>query len=182
VSVPPAFADPPNFPRRLAALRNLVLAFALILAGVTVGFWMVVRFALDGVPLAGNRYKLGGVPIPTLIAVAVVLATPVVAILAGRARGRSGVRQVAAAHPELAGSSDEVDRLLDAFAGVVFAESAVVFGAGFASAILFHITTDLVILAGVGLLVSFLLVRRPSAERARAWIAAAVRELRTRRG
>ena len=178
------FLDSPEFARRVGVLRTLGLGFALVLSVVTVGFGMVVWFALDGVPLAGNLYKLAGVPVPTLAATVVVLATPFVAVAAGQARGRAGVRAVAAAHPELAGSADEADHLVDAFAGVVYAESAVAFGAGFACAVLFHITTDPVILAGVGMLVAFLVIRRPTLNRARDWLlraAQTVEDLRRNR-
>lgn len=179
--VPTAYLESPAFAHRIGALRALGLGFALVLTGVTLGFGMVIWFALDGVPLAGNLYRVAGIPVPTLVATVVVLATPFAAVAIGRARGRKGVAHVAAAHPELAGSIDEAEHLVDAFAGVVYAESAVAFGAGFACAVLFHITTDPVILAEVGLLAGFLLARRPTLRQAREWILQAARVVELQR-
>jgi hypothetical protein len=173
VPVLASYLDSPEFAHRIGALRALGLAFALILAGITTGISMVVWFALDGVPLAGNLYKVGGVPVPTIVAGVIVLLTPVAAVLVGRAQGRAGMRQIAVSHPELAGSADEAERLADAFSAVVHAESAMTLLVGFGCAVLFHVTTDPVLLVGVGFLVLILVVRRPSLERARTWMATA---------
>jgi hypothetical protein len=175
--VPDHPLDDPRLARRLATLRTLCLGVMVFLVGISAGVGLVVWFALDGVPLAGRLVTVGGVSLVTVVAGVLTLAVPVVAVRVGQARGEAGVRELAAE-----GAADDPEKLLEVFAGVTFAEAAVAGGVGFAWAALFHLTSDPLMLAWVGLLIAFLAARYPTAGRARAWFdAAADRLARERR-
>jgi len=175
--VTPDPLDDPAFARRLGVLRSLCQVVIGGLVVVTGGFWMVVWFALGGIPLAGNLYRIAGVSVVIWVAGLLTVAAPFVAIAVGRARGRAALSRVAAAHPELAGSADEAERVFDAFAAAVFAEYAVAGGTALALAVTFHLTSLFPVLGGVAALVLFLVARLPTAGRAKKWFTEAEAEL-----
>lgn len=175
--VPSHPLDAPRHARRLAALRFLCLGLMLLLVVVTVGIGMVVWYVLGGLPLAGRRFVVGGVSLPTVVTGVLTLAVPAVALWAGRRRGEAGLRALAAE-----GEDDDTEKLLDVFAGVTFAECAVAGGVGFAWALVFHLTSDPLMLLWIGGLIAFVALRYPTSRRARAWFdAAADRLARERR-
>jgi hypothetical protein len=173
MSVPPD----PTFARRLASVQTLYLALIAGLAGIAVGVSLVVGYALDWQPLAGNAVTVGGVSAATVVAAVITLVVLPVAVLVGRAKRAADLRAAAAAHPEVAGTDDETDLLLTAFAGATFAEAMVAVGAGFAWSVLFHVTSDWRLLLLVGALLTFLAVRYPTTRRAERWLAAARAEV-----
>ena len=169
--------DPPRHVRRLATLRFLCLGLMMLLVVITVGIGMVIWYVLGGVPLAGRRFVVGGVSLPTVVTGVLTLAVPVVALWAGRRRGEAELRALASE-----GEDDDAEKLLDVFAGQTFAEYAVAGGFGFACAVVFHLTSDPLMLAWVGGLIGFMALRYPTTGRARAWFdGAADRLARERR-
>jgi hypothetical protein len=169
--------DAPRHVRRLAALRFLCAGLMLALVVISVGVGMVVWYVLEGLPLAGRRVTVGGVSLPTVVTGVLTLAVPVVALWVGRSRGEAGLRALAAEGPD-----DDAEKLLDVFAGVTFAEYAVAGGVGFAWAVLFHLTSDPLMLLWIGALLAFMALRYPTSGRARAWFdGAADRLARDRR-
>src|SRR3954469_12548298 len=100
-------SDDRAFARRVGSLQTLCLGVIVALVGITGGFWMVVWFALGGIPLAGNLFRVAGVSVVVWAAGRLTLAAVTAAPAVGRARGRAGLARVAAGHPELAGSPDE---------------------------------------------------------------------------
>jgi hypothetical protein len=179
--VTPDPLEDPAFARRVASLQTLCLGVIVGLVGITVGFWMVVWFALDGIPLAGNFFQIAGVSVVVWAAGLLTAAAMIAAPAVGRAKGRAGLARVAAGHPELAGSEDEAERVFDVFAAVVFAEYAVAGGTAFALAVTFHLTSLFPVVGCVAALLLFLAARYPTAGRARTWFAAAWGELAVRR-
>jgi hypothetical protein len=171
--------DAPRHVRRLANLRLLCAGLMLLLVVVSVGVGMVVWYVLEGLPLAGRRVTVGGVSLPTVVTGVLTLAVPFVALRVGRSRGEAGLRALAAE-----GDPDDAEQLLEVFGGRTFAEYAVAGGVGFAWAVLFHLTSDPLMLAWIGALVGFMALRYPTTARARAWFDAAAdrlaRERRTR--
>ena len=160
----------PDFPRRVGSLQTLCQGVIVAVVGITFGFWVVVATVFGGVPIAGNLFQIGGVSVVVWAAGLLTLAAPIVAIAVGWWRGRAGLARVAAAHPELAGSADEAGRVFDVFAAVVFAEYSVAAGTALALAVAFHLTSLFAILGCVAVLVLFLGVRYPTAERAKTWL------------
>jgi hypothetical protein len=161
---PDPLADP-VLARRLAAIRTLCLAVVVGLVGIAAGVSLIVGYALDGQPLAGNAVTVQGLPLPTLVAATLA----VVAVGVARRLGRH--RPVPLPHPELAGSPEAHDARLNGFAAAAFAEFAVAAGTGFACCALMHVTADYRLLAVVGGLVLYLAARFPTAARARRWLA-----------
>ena len=103
--------------QKLSVLRTVSLGMLAVIVVVSVGFALVVFYALDGVPLAGNRFTVEGV---SVLAVAGVAATPVVllaAFFAGRAKRAALVERMNLDHPEVVGPEADAERLLNAFAG-----------------------------------------------------------------
>jgi hypothetical protein len=168
-----AAADPladPVLRRRLGSIQTLYLGLCGVLAGLAFGIGMVVGYALDWQPLAGNRVTVGGVALPTVVAAGVTLLTPLVALLLGKRAADAERRAIARTHPELAGTAELADRKLAGFAAVVFAEAIVPAVVGFAWSVLVHITADWRMFPLVGLLLVWLLACYPTAARARAWM------------
>jgi hypothetical protein len=174
--------DGPRLVRRLAALRGLCSVLMLALVVISAGFGLVVWYVLDGLPLAGRLVTIGGLSVITVATGVLTPLVPVVALWAGRRRGEAGLRELAA-EPS-AGDEADAERLVDVFAGQTFTEYAVAGGVGFAWAVLFHVTSDPLMLLWVGGLVVFMAVRLPTTARARRWFDAAAdrlaRERRTR--
>lgn len=169
-----AAADPladPVARRRLGGLQTLYLGLCVGLAGLAFGVGLVVGYALDWQPLAGNLVTVGGVSLPTVVAAGLTLLTPPAALLLGRRTAASERRAIARAHPELAGTAELADRKLAGFAAVVFAEAVVPVVVGFAWSVLVHVTADWRLFPLVGVLLVWLGVRYPTAGRARAWLA-----------
>src|SRR5438132_1538814 len=113
---------------RLAVLRVLCGGMAGGLVVVAVLIVMVVQFALDGQPIAGNAVQVAGVSVVTLAAVALAVAAPVVGWMISSAVQRSGLGKLAA---DTASSEPDLvcGKLLDVFAAVTFVEFAVAEGA-----------------------------------------------------
>ena len=167
--------------QKLSVLRTVSLGMMAVIVVVSVGFALVVFYALDGVPLAGNRFTVGGV---SVLAVAGVAATPVVllaAFLAGRAKRAALVRRMNLDHPEVVGPEADAERLLNAFAGGQFTESAVAFGSALFLAILFHVISSPLLLACIAAIVLFLAARFPFARRVQGWFDAELTALQARR-
>lgn len=170
-----AAADPladPVLRRRLGGIQTLYLALCVGLAGIAFGVGLVVGYALDWQPLAGNLVTAGGVSAVTLAAAGVTLLTPFAALAVGRWKAAGERRAIAASHPELAGTAELADRRLTGFAAATFAEAIVAVGVGFAWSVLVHITSDWLLFPLVGLLLTWLAARYPTASRARRWLTA----------
>ena len=168
-----AAADPladPVLVRRLRSVQTLYLALCAGLAGIAFGVGLVVGYALDWQPLAGNLVTVGGVSAATAFAAVVTLLTPVTAVAVGRWKAAGERRAIAAAHPELAGTAELADRKLAGFAAVTFAEAIVTVAVGFAWSVLTHVTADWLMFPLVGLLLAWLAVRYPTMGRARRWL------------
>ena len=161
--------DDIEFAQKRSGIRILCAGMIVALLGISIGVWLVVNFALEGRPLAGNLLLVGGISITTIIAVAVALVTPFAAISISEARTEAGLRNIAAGHPELIGSRIDVERLLTLFHSVVFLQFALAFGAAFASAVLLHITSDPILLGCIGLQVGFMILRFPTTTRTKRW-------------
>lgn len=179
--MPTDLVTSPAFARRVGSLQTLCQGVIVGLVGLTIGFWMVVSYALDGIPLAGNLFQIAGISVVVWVAGIFTLAAPAAAIAVGRTKRRAGLARVAAAHPELAGSADESERVFDVFAAVVFAEYAVAGGTALALAVFFHLTSLFPILGFVAGLLIFLVLRYPTVGWARVWFAAAAGDLAVRR-
>jgi hypothetical protein len=168
-----AAADPladPAIRRRLGGIQTLYLGLCVGLAGIAFGVGLVVGYALDWQPLAGNLVTVGGYSAATVGAAVVTLLTPFAALAVGRWKAAGERRAIAASHPELAGTAELADRRLAGFAAVTFAEAIVPVGVGFAWSVLTHITADRLMFPLVGLLLAWLAARYPTAARARAWL------------
>ena len=167
---PDPLADP-VLRRRLGGVQTLYLALGAGLTGIALGVGMVVGYALDWQPLAGNLVTVGGVSAVTLAAAVVTLLTPVAALAVGRSKAAAERRAIAQSHPELAGTAELRDRKLAGFAAVTFAEAIVTVAVGFAWSVLTHVTSDWLMFPLVGVLLVWLAARYPTASRARAWLA-----------
>lgn len=162
--------DDPVLRRRLGATQTLCLGFILGLAGIALGISLVVGYALEWQPLAGNAVLVSGISITTVIALVVTLLSPLLAMQLGQRRTEAEVRAIASAHPETIGTSEEADRYFTGFAGATFVEYAVAIVVGLALSILFHINSDPRMLGLVGCLLLFMIVRYPYTSRARRWL------------
>ncbi len=173
--------DAPEFAQKLALLRTVRLGMMAVLVVASVGFAFVVFFALDGVPLAGNRFTVRGVSVLALAGVAVTPFLPLAAYLAGRSKRAALVERMKLDHPEVVGPDVDAERLLNAYAGGQFTESAVAFSAGLALAIVFHVLSSPLLLGCIGVLVLFLGFRFPFEGRVKGWFDAETTALLARR-
>lgn len=159
--------DEPIAARRLGVLRTLCQGIAAGLVVITAGVWLVVRQVFGGQPLAGNLVTLAGVSAVTVGAAVLTAVAVPVALWAGRAKAAAVLRELAA-RPE-----GDADQLLDAFAAGTFAAYAVAAVWGFLCAAVFHLTTDPLMIALVGVVLAVMAVRYPTTGRAKAWFDAA---------
>jgi len=173
--------DAPEFVQKLALLRTVRLGMMAVLVVASVGFSFVVFFALDGVPLAGNRYTIDGVSVLALAGVVVTPFVPLAAYLAGRSKRAALVERMGLDHPEVVGPEADTERLLNAYAGGQFTEAAVAFSAALLMAIVFHVISSPLLLGCIGVLVLYLAARFPFAGRVKAWFDAELTALRARR-
>lgn len=164
--------DEPRLARRIGTLGALCRGMMIALVVVTAGIWMVIWFALDGEPLTGHLIVVGGLPVVTVVTGVLTLFVPPVALWAGRAKSAAGLR-------ELPADADD-ERLLDLFAGVVFTEYAVAGVAAFAWALVFHATSDPLMLLWIAAILAFMTTRYPTAARAKAWFDHAAAQLAER--
>ncbi len=175
--------DAPEHAGLRALFRTTTLGMAALLAVITVGFGLVVTFALDNVPLAGNWATLGGFPALTAAAG---LLTPLVvaaAVVHGRVRMAQAVRRARSDHPEVAGPDTDGDRIMTAVGARLFGTLIVLLAAGFVCAVLYHLTSSAGLLGCVAVFAGAMLVFYPSGRRVRGWYDAAAAALaRDRRG
>jgi len=169
--------DAPEFAGRQALFRAMCAGMVVFLLIVSAGFWLIVTYALDGVPLAGNRLLIEGVPVVTIVATMVTVIVPFIAWRVGRAKGDAAVRRMLRDHPEVVGPDADAERLMNAVAGRVFGTHAVLVGVGFAWAILLHLTSSPGLLGCIGVVVAVMVAWHPTAGRVRRWYGVAAADL-----
>jgi hypothetical protein len=173
--------DVQEFAQKLSIIRTVSLGMIVVLTVVSFGFALVVFYALDGVPLAGNRFTVEGIAVPALVALAVTPLMPILAFVYGRKRRAAALAKMLTDHPEVVGEEADTERLLNAFAGGQFAESAMLFGTGLTWAILFHVISSPIVLGCIGFLVVVLAVRFPFSFRVKSWFDAELANYRNQR-
>ena len=161
--------DAPEFAGQRALFRTASAGSAALLVVVSAGVGMVVNFTLGGVPLLGNRYRVGELPAPTLVALSLTPFVIAAAYWHGRARLAGAVAQTGRAHPELAGDAGaERERLFRAVGAGLFGTLSVLVPFGILLAVAFHLTASPGILACVGLVALAVLAGYPTGGRVRA--------------
>lgn len=169
--------DIQEFAQKLSVIRVACRGMIVILAGIAIGFSLVVYFALDGIPLAGNLLNIGGVSILAIITGLLTPVVPVVAWKVGQNRREEGIRKLVKQHPETMSTDADVEGLVEAFAGGTFLEYAICTGVGFVWAVVFHVISSPLMLVWIAFLILFLAFRFPSLARTKVWYDAAVVEL-----
>jgi hypothetical protein len=173
--------DEPELADKVRLARTVRLAILALLVVISVGFSGVVFLTLDGVPLAGNQYTIGGLSVLTVAALVVTPFVPVVAAVAGRRKRAELVERTARTHPEVAGPEADAEGLVTAYVAGAFQESAVAVGFAFGLALLFHVISSPWLLGCIAVLWLVLAARLPSLPRARRWYDAEIIALRGRR-
>lgn len=173
--VVPDFDSPP-FADRLRAVRILCFLLIAIVLVSTISVISVVTMALGGRPLSGNAGMVSGVPIITVIAAFSTLTCAAIASFIVPliwARGIKRVKSTPADAPEEGANPEtEQDRLWRVYTAGKFAEFALAEGAAILTAVLFHLTADWLMMAFIAAMVAFMIVRFPTAAKAREWFAA----------
>jgi len=173
--------DSPAMMGRQHLLRMLCLGLIGGVLLITVGVVCTVYFALGGKPLSGNAGRLLGVPIVTVVGAALTLSAVALARVVAPLVWSGGIRKVATEPPETPEDGvppeTESERLWRVYASGKFAEFALAEAAAVATAVLYHLTADPAMIAFVGGVVFFLILRLPTASRNRAWYDDALRTL-----
>ena len=173
--------DRPEFADRQRVLKALCLGLMVMMTMVTLLVIAVVRFALGARPLPGNAGLVGGIPILTVIAAVITLTVPLVATILVPLLRAAGIRRVATTEPAPPepGAADEndADRLWKVYSAGKFVEYALAEAAVLATAVLFHVTSDFLMMGFIAAMVLFMLVKFPTTAKARAWFDEAVPEL-----
>ena len=173
--------DRPEFVDRQRMLKVLCGGLMVMMTMVTLLVIAVVRFALGARPLPGNAGLVAGMPILTIIAAVLTLAVPTVATILVPLLRAAGLRKVATTDPlpPEPGTADEndADRLWKVYSVGKFVEYALAEGAVLATAVLFHVTSDWVMMGFIAALVLYMLVKFPTTEKARSWFDVAVPEM-----
>lgn len=173
--------DRPEFADRQRVLKVLCTGLMVLMTLVALLVIAVVRFALGARPLPGNAGLVGGIPILTVLAAVVTLTVPLIATVVVPVLRAAGIRTVATTPPAPPepGAPDEndADRLWKVYAAGKFVEYALAEAAVLATAILFHVTSDWTMMGFIAAMVLFMLVRFPTAARARNWFDDALPEL-----
>ena len=173
--------DTPEMQSRQRVLRLLCLALVAGLAILSAGVMSTVYFALGGRPISGNAGRLVGVPIVTVLGATLTLSAVAIARFATPLMWSSGLKRVATEAPEPPEDGvppeTEPERLWRVYASGKFAEFAITEAAAVATAVLYHLTADLFMIAFVAGIALFQLLRLPTAARNRAWYDDAVLKL-----
>ncbi len=156
--------DRPDLAGRFAGLRLISAGMIVGMVMIAVLIAMVVHFALDGQPLAGNGVRIAGLSVLSWGAMFVAMAAPFVALFASAKATNDGLAKLPTAN---------VDGIVGVFATATFIEFAVTEAAGILCALLYHVTADPLMLGCVAALAGFLVVRFPSASRTKSWYDAA---------
>ena len=170
--------DRPPFGDRLRGIRMLCGVLILGVFILTTGVIATVKFALGGRALGGNAGRVDGIPVPTVVAAFLSLTCVAVASFVVPMiwkRGVDRVRCTPADPPEEGATPEtEADRLWRVYASGKFTEFALAEGAAIATLIMFHLTADWLMMAFVGAMVAFMLVKFPTAGKAKSWFASIV--------
>jgi hypothetical protein len=161
--------DEREFVQKMQLVRTLTVGMVIVLTVMSVGFAMVVFYALEGVPLLGNRFTYEGVSIPAL---GIACITPFVPLLAwwhGRRKRALALTKLQATHPEMVSPNHDAGALLNAYFAGQYGESAVLFGFSLSWAILFHLISSPIVLGSIGFLIVVLFLRMPFTGRVKAW-------------
>ena len=173
--------DRPEFADRQRVLKALCLGLMVMMTMVTLLVIAVVRFALGARPLPGNAGLVGGIPILTIIAAVITLTVPLVATILVPLLRAAGIRRVATTEPAPPepGAVDEndADRLWKVYSAGKFVEYALAEAAVLATAVLFHVTSDCLMMGFIAAMVLFMLVKFPTTAKARVWFDEALPEL-----
>jgi len=170
----PDFERPP-FGDRLRGIRMLCGVLILGVVILTTGVIATVTFALGGRALGGNAGRMDGVPVVTVVAAFASLTCLAVASFVVPMvwqRGVARVRSTPADPPEEGAVLEtEADRLWRVYAAGKFTEFALAEGAAIATLVLFHLTADWLMMAFVAAMMAFMVVKFPTAGKAKAWFA-----------
>ena len=173
--------DTPEMTAKQRVLRLLCLALVAGLAILSVGVMSTVYFALGGRPISGNAGRLVGVPIVTVLGATLTLSAVAIARFAAPMLWASGLKRVATEAPDPPEDGvppeTELERLWRVYASGKFAEFAITEAAAVATAVLYHLTADLFMIAFVAGIALFQLLRLPTVARNRAWYNDAVSKL-----
>ncbi len=165
--------ETPEMQARQRVLRLLCLALVAGLAILSAGVMSTVYFALGGRPISGNAGRLVGVPIVTVLGATLTLSAVAIARFATPLLWSSGLKRVATEAPEPPEDGvppeTEPERLWRVYSSGKFAEFAITEAAAVATAVLYHLTADLFMIAFVAGIAVFQLLRLPTAARNRAW-------------
>jgi hypothetical protein len=156
--------DRPDLAGRFAGLRLISAGMILGMVMVATLIAMVVHFALDGQPLAGNGVRIGGLSVLSWGALFVAATAPVVALVVSARATAAGLAKLPTA---------DVDGIVGVLATATFIEFAVTEAAGVLCALLYHVTADPLMLGCVAALAGFLVLRFPSPTRTKSWYDAA---------
>lgn len=160
--------DRPGASDRLAALRVLCGGLASGLVAVMAIAFLIVQFALDGQPIAGNAVQVAGLSVVTWLALALAVTAPAVGLLISASVTNTGLARIAS-QPNADGPDGDRAGLLDVFATAKFAEFGVAESAGISCALLYHLTADAALIGAVVALVGFLALRFPTNAHVRRW-------------
>lgn len=175
----PLDAYVPN--QKLVLSRTVSLGMILVLAGATVGFGMVVFYALDGIPLMGNFVTVLGEPLLAVVATGLTPFVVIAAVLVGLAKRGQAFEAVVNAHPETITPEADAERMVAAFTAGRFVEYAVLWGWGLLCAILFHLITAPLLAGLVAVALVAMVVRFPYGIFAKSWYDAGMKSLHDRR-
>ncbi|MGL6096480.1 MAG: hypothetical protein ACRC7O_11870, partial [Fimbriiglobus sp.] len=143
---------------------------------VGLGFWagvvgLVVWFALDNEPIAGNAVQFGGVSVVTWAGLLIALTAPLAGAVISANVFRAELAKLAAEPPDPPDA--EAEKFATVFGTGTFLEFAIAESAAGITALLYHLTADAVMLAALIVPAAVLIARFPTAGRARRWYDAA---------
>jgi len=163
--------DRPVNSARLHVIRVLCAAFILFSMIVMIGVVGTVTFALGGKALPKNGALLGGVPILTVIAAVLTMSAVAVGLLVERFLT---VRELRAIATEPNAEEPQSQRLLTLYAKIKFTLFALAEGACVSTAIMYHLSADILMIAFAAGMTVFMLTQFPTAKFTRRWYDGAV--------
>lgn len=173
--------DRPDLADRLRVLRVACLGLIGGTAAVVTLITLVVRYALGGRPIVQNGALVGGVPVVTVVGAMLTLAAVAAASVLVPVLRAAGLKKVATEPPpppEPGAELDtEADRLVQVYAKGKFVEYGLGDGAAIATAVLYHLSADWLMIVFVVGMLAYLAVRFPTAGRVRAWFDEATTEV-----
>lgn len=152
-------------------IRLICSAMMLGMLLITALVVLVVQFALEGQPIAGNAVQISGISVVTVGCVCLALITPFIAIQISKLITQNDIKEMAS------DGQPAPEKMLETYNKGKLIEFAILESAGIFNAVCYHLTSDIGMIVAVVWLAACMFARYPSPMAFRRWYDRATDEI-----